>query len=137
MKKIIVLFACGLMSACTLGYNPRFFFNEVQVVNLTGATIRDVSWQVVNSPKALSCPEVAKFAMCADRFPRWRYPKQGIEVSWTHGDGSEKSGMPNPAIPAYYSPAYALRVVMELSEDGTIKAFYEQDEPGRGDFFDN
>ncbi len=136
MKKLIVVLACGLMSACASGYNPGYYFNEVQVVNLTGATIKDVSWQVVNSPKALSCPEVAKFAMCADRFPKRRYPQQGIELSWTQADGSEESDMPNPAIPVYFSPAFPLRVVMELGEDGAVKAFYEQDEPSRdGGFY--
>lgn len=135
MKKLIVLLASGLIGACAHGYNPSYYFNEVQVVNLTGATIEDVSWQVVNSSKALSCPEVAKFAMCADRFPKRRYPQQGIELSWTHADGSEKSGMPNPAIPVYFPSAFALRVVMEVREDGSIKAFYEQDEPSRGGFY--
>ena len=135
MNKVIVLFACGLMSACTFAYNPSYYFNEVQVVNLTGATIKNVSWQVVNSPKALSCPEVAKFAMCADRFAKRRYPQQGIELSWTHADGSPKSDTPNPAIPAYFSPTFALRVVIEVAADGSIKSFYEQDEPGREGLF--
>ena len=135
MKKLIISLACGLLAGCASGYNPDYFFNEVQVVNLTGATIENVSWQVVNSPKALSCPEVAKFAMCADFFPKRRYPQQGIELSWTEADGSEQSGMPNPAIPIYFPAAFALRVVMELREDGNIKAFYEQDEPGPG-FYD-
>ena len=135
MKKLIVLLACGLTTACAAGYNPRYYFNEVQVVNLTGATIMDVSWQVVNSPKALSCPEVAKFAMCADRFPNRRYPQQGIELSWRHADGSRKSNMPNPPVPAYVFTSVPLRVVMELSEDGSVKAFYEQDEPGRDGFY--
>ena len=137
MKKLIVLLACGLMTACATGYNPSYYFNEVQVVNLTGATITDVSWQVVNSPKTLSCPEVAKFAMCADRFPKRRYPQQGIEISWSHADGSRKSNMPNPSVPAYVFRSFPLRVVMELSEDGSVKAFYEQDEPGRDGVYDD
>ena len=135
MKKLIILVASGLMTACVTGYNPSYYFNEVQVVNLTGATITDVSWQVVNSSKALSCPEVAKFAMCADRFARRRYPQQGIEVSWTHADGSQKADIPNPGIPAYFSPTFSLRVVMELGEDGSVKTFYEQDEPSREGLF--
>ena len=137
MKKLIALLACCLMTACAGGYNPSYYFNEVQVVNLTGATITDVSWQVVNSPKALSCPEVAKFAMCAERFPKRRYPQQGIEVSWTEADGGRKSNMPNPSVAAYFSTPFPLRVVMELNEDGSVKAFYEQDEPGRDGFYVN
>jgi len=135
MKKLVTLLACGLMTACAISYNPSYSFNEVQVVNLTGATITDVRWQVINTSKALSCPEVAKFAMCADRFPYRRYPQQGIELSWNHVDGSRKSNMPNPPVPAYFLTSFPLRIVMELSEDGNVKAFYEQDEPGRDDFY--
>jgi len=135
MKKLVTMLACGLMTACAISYNPSYSFNEVQVVNLTGATITDVRWQVINSSKALSCPEVAKFAMCADRFPYRRYPQQGIELSWNHVDGSRKSNMPNPPVPAYFLTSFPLRIVMELSEDGNVKAFYEQDEPGRDDFY--
>jgi len=137
MKKLVTLLACGLMTACAISYNPSYSFNEVQVVNLTGATITDVRWQVINTSKALSCPEVAKFAMCADRFPYRRYPQQGIELSWNHADGSRKSNMPNPPVPAYFLTSFPLRIVMELSEDGNVKAFYEQDERGRDDFYIN
>jgi hypothetical protein len=138
MKNLIVLLACGLMTACATDYyNPSYYFNNVQPVNHTGATITDVGWLVVNSTKARSCPEVAKFAMCADRFPKRRYPQQGIEISWTDAEGSRKSHLPNPSVPVYFSTAFPLRVVMELNEDGSVKTFYEQDEPGRDGVYVN
>jgi hypothetical protein len=136
MNKLIILVACSFMTACATGYNPRYYFNEVQVVNLAGATIQDVSLQVVNSSRALDCAEVVKFAMCADRFGRKYYPQQGVELGWTHPDGSRKSENPNPAIPAFFASAIPLRIVLEVREDGTVKAFYEQDEPGRDGVFD-
>jgi len=43
--------------------------------------------------------------------------------------------MPNPSVPVHGLTSFPLRVVMELSEDGSVKAFYEQDEPGRYGFF--
>ena len=119
--------------ACATGYNPRFFFNEVQAVNLTSAKITDVAIVFTGSPKTLACEEVAKNAMCADRFGKRLYPQQGIELSWTHTDGSRKSDSFAPAIPAYYNSAFALRIVMEINADGSVKPFYEQEEPG--DFF--
>lgn len=138
MKNLIVLLCCGLMTACATNYyNPSYYFNNVQPVNHTGATITDVSWLVVNSEKARSCPEVANFAMCADRFPKRRYPQQGIEISWTDADGSRNSYMPNPSVPVYFSTAFPLRIVMELNEDGSVNTFYEQDEPGRDGVYDN
>lgn len=137
MNKLVVLAACGFIGACASGYNPAYYFNEVQVVNLSGADIQNVSLRVIDSSKVLSCTEVAKFAMCHDRFGRKRYPQQGIELSWTHVDGSRRSDTPNPHVPAYYSPALALRIVMEIAEDGSVKTFYEQEEPGRGTLFDS
>lgn len=137
MNKLIVLTACGLIGACVSGYNPAYYFNEVQVVNLSGAGIRDVSLRVIDSSKVLSCAEVAKFAMCHDRFGRKPYPQQGVELSWTHVDGSRRTDTPNPHVAAYYSPAFALRIVLEIAEDGSVKTFFEQEEPGRGTLFDS
>ncbi len=136
MKKIYMLIACCFIGACTIGYNPAYYFNEVQVVNLSEDEIRDVDLRVFDSSKVLNCEQVAKFAMCHDRFGRKPYPQQGIELSWTHADGSRKSDAPNPLVPAYFSPALALRIVMEIAQDGSVKSFYEQDEPGRGTLFD-
>ena len=131
MKKLTILFASAFISACVTGYSPSYYFNEIQVVNLTGASIQDVSLRMSGSPKALSCSEVARFALCDDRFGKRFYPQQGIELSWTHPDGSRKSDTLNPAIPAFFSASFPLRIVLELLEDGSVKAFYEQEEPGR------
>ena len=131
MKILILLFTGGFLSACVTGYNPSYYFNELQGVNLTGATIKDVSLQMKASPKTLNCAEVANFALCSDRFGKRLYPQQGIELSWTHPDGSQKSDTLNPGIPAFFTAAFPLRIVMEVLEDGSVKAFYEQEEPGR------
>ena len=96
--------------------------------------ITDVAVSVADSPKPLACEEVAKNAMCADRFAKRLYPQQGIELSWTHTDGSRKSDSFAPAIPVTYYSAFALRIVMEVNADGSVKPFYEQDEPSG--FFD-
>jgi len=135
MKKSILVFASVFISACVTGYTPGYSFNEIQVVNLSGATIQDVGLRVADSPKALSCAEVAKFAMCHDHFGKRRYPQQGIELSWTHPDGSRKSDTLNPEVPAFFSAALPLRIVLEIGEGGSVKAFYEQEEPDGGNFF--
>ena len=122
--------------ACATGYNPRYYFNEVQAVNLTSAMITDVAVSVADSPKTLACEEVAKNAMCADRFAKRLYPQQGIKLSWTHTDGSRKSDSFAPAIPVTYNSVFALSIVMEINADGSVKPFYEQDEPSRVIFSD-
>ena len=138
MYKLLILLSAALLSACAAGggYNPRYYFNEVQAVNLTDGTITDVSLRVNGSTKALACAEVNKFAMCADRFGNRLYPKQGIELSWTGVDGNRKTDTQDPRIPSYYPAAFPLRIVLEINADGSVKAFYEQDEPGRDGIYD-
>ena len=132
MKVLTVVLVTGLLAACAsgYGYNPRYYYNEVQVVNLTGATITDVSLRVTGSTLVLDCAEVAKFAMCADRFGKLPYPKQGMELSWKTSDGSSMTDNSNPHVAAYFPAAFPLRVVLEINADGSVKPFYEQEEPG-------
>lgn len=130
MKNYLVVLLSLSALACASGYNPRYYFNQVQAVNLTTATITDVSVNFVGSPKALACDEVAKNAMCADLFGRLLYPQQGIELSWTHTDGNRKSEVFSPAVPVTFSSGFPLRIMMLINADGSVKAFYEQEEPG-------
>ena len=134
MVRVILLLSTALAAGCAVGYSPSYRFNEVQVVNLTGATIENVSWRVLGSEKILSCDKVAKFAMCSDYFARRRYPQSGIEVNWTHPDGERKTALLNPDVPAFFSTSFALRIVMEIDPDGDVRGFYEQDEPDGGLF---
>ena len=136
MKSMTMGLLAATLTACATGYQPTYYFNEVQVVNLSGAPIRDVDWQVVGSNRSQRCDEVAMYAMCHDRFGKRRYPQQGIELGWTGADGERRSETPAPHVPAFFSTAFALRIVLEIDPDGRVKAFYEQDEPGRGSLFD-
>ena len=129
MKKQLMVMLSLSTLACVTGYNPRFYFNEIQVVNLSTAMIADVRVGFVGSPQTLACEEVAKYAMCADRFGKRMYPQQGIELSWTHTDGSRKSDLFAPVIPVTFNAAFPLRIMMEVNADGSVKPFYEQEEP--------
>ncbi len=130
MTRNLLLIAFGIATiGCTLSYNPRYSFNQVQAVNLTSATITNVSIDVIDSPWNLDCDEVVKFYVCADRFPKRLYPNQGISLSWTHTDGSRKSETLAPSVPVTFNSAFGLRIVMEINDDGSVKAFYEQDDP--------
>jgi len=130
MKKLIILLSSIATVACATGYNPTYRFNEIQVVNLSGSTIEDVGVRVIDSEKALSCSEVAKNAICDDRFGMRRFPQQGIELSWTHPDGNRKSEVLTPKIPITLQPSTPLRIVMEVNEDGSVNPFFEQESRG-------
>ena len=127
MKKLSILLFSVLTAACVTGYNPTYYFNEIQVVNLSGATISKVNLRFSGSDKTLSCDEVAKNALCHDRFSKRRYPQQVIDLSWTHGDGSQKSQQLTPGIGAYYSPGRPLRLMLEINEDGSAKPLIKQE----------
>ncbi len=135
MKYPVFALCAVIVTACATSYQPAYFFNEMLVHNLAGDTIRDVSLRVADSTKSLACAEVAKNAICQDRFGKRRYPLQGIELSWIHPDGSRRSETVNPHVPAYFPNAFALRIVVEILEDGAVEPYYEQEDPGRGGSF--
>ena len=126
MKKLSILLLALTGVGCAMTYNPTYFYNEIQVVNGTSGAITGVNLRVGGSERTLICDEVVKNALCDDRFGKRRYPQQGLELSWIHGDGKQKSQQLNPAVPAYLVTAYPLRVMLEILEDGTVKAYYDQ-----------
>ena len=135
MKHLILILACAAVAGCAnWGYNPSYRFNEVLAVNLTGGTISEVRVVVLGMDKSFDCDSVNEFAMCRDYFSYRRYPAEGIELSWTQADGSRNSVTVNPHIPVYFVSSLPLRVVMEINPDGSVKSFYEQEEPGDGPF---
>ncbi len=138
MKLLWLTIASLGLSGCATGYNPMRSFNYVQVINLSGGEIREASLRVVAAEKTVACERVAKNAICDERFGTRRYPLQGLELSWVHPDGSRKTEVLNPHVPAYYFSSLPLQIYLEIREDGSVRPFYKQEEPGRdGSIFDD
>lgn len=131
MKQLLMILLAGLSTACATGYSPAYYFNQMQVVNLTGSAISEVRLSIAGTMKTLSCDRVANNAICDERMGARRYPQQAIELNWVDAQGARKSEQLTPAIPAYFVSAFPLRVIVEVLENGTAKAYFEQDEPGR------
>lgn len=133
MKRLLAIAAAASLAGCAgnYGYNPDYYFNYVEVINLSGGPIRDVSLRVNGSPRALDCERVNANAICETRFGKRRYPQQGIDLSWTHPDGSAKSETLSPAVPVTFYSGLPLQVYLEIRENGSVKAYYKQEEPGR------
>lgn len=128
--KLSALLPCSLLlAACATGYSPTYSMNRVEVVNLTGGTIENVSWHVLGSEKSLVCDEVANHSICGDYFSRRRYPQSGIEIKWTHPDGERKTAILNPHVAAYFYTAFALEIYLEIDAEGSIRAYYRQNTP--------
>ena len=130
MKQILLALGGLALAGCS-GYNPAYFYNEVHVHNLSGGSIEDVNVIVGEKGRRFSCEQVNKNALCDDRFGKRRYYQDGIELSWTHPDGIRMSESMNPDIPIYSVSGVPLRVIIEVREDGSVKPYFEQDEPGR------
>ena len=136
MKILFIVVASLVTVSCaTGGYNPTYRFNQLQVHNLSGKQIEDVSVRVAGSEKAIQCDQVAANAICNEKFNNRPYPKQGIELSWIHEDGNRRTEIFDPAVPATFNRVFPLRIVMEVDTDGAVNPFYEQDEPS-GAIFD-
>lgn len=128
MKVAALSMSCLLVVACATGYNPRFYYSNIEVANLSGAGITDVEVQVGETSRNLRCDSVAKNALCQERFGKRPYPQQeGIRLSWQDGEGNSQSQQLNPAIPATLTPSLSLRVIMDIAEDGSVKAYFKQE----------
>jgi len=133
MKAVLLLSSCLLVAACATGYNPRFYYSNIEVANLSGAEIQNVEVQV--GERNLRCDSVAKNALCQERFGKRPYPQQeGTRLSWQDGAGNSQTQQLNPSIPATMSPAHSLRVMLDIGEDGSVKAYFREDNlwPGGG-----
>jgi len=126
-KPGILLFSLLSVACVSNGYHPNYIFNQLQVVNFTGTTITNVNLQIGGSDRAVSCDKVAKNAVCNKFIGKRRYPQQVNELSWTHGDGTQKLRRFSPKIAAYYDFSLPLRLMVEVHEDGSMKAYFEQD----------
>ena len=131
MKKLLVIISCLTLAACVGSYNPRFYYSNIEVANLSGGAITRVEVQVGADGRNLRCETVASNALCQERFGKRLYPQQDIELSWQDSDGNAQSTRVNPHLRATLTAFGALRIMLDIREDGSVKAYFKQDE-GRG-----
>lgn len=127
--KSISLIALGLLVAsCATGYNPRFYYSNIEVANLSGADISNVEVQIGVDGRNLRCDSVASNALCQERLGKRPYPEQdGLRLSWQDAEGNSQSQQLQPSIPATMSTGIALGVMLDINEDGNVKAWFKQD----------
>ena len=122
------MLSCLTLAACTGGYNPRYYYSNIEVANLSGGAITNVEVQVGADGRNLRCETVAKNALCQERFGKRPYPQQDIELSWRSSDGISQSIKVNPHLPATLTTFWALRIMLDIRVDGSVKAYFKQDE---------
>ena len=128
MKAITLLLSSLVLVSCAGGYNPRFYYGNIEVANLSGGDISNVEVQIGADGRNLRCESVARNALCQERFGKRPYPQQDIELSWKDSEGNPQSISVNPHLPATLTPSWALRIMLDIHEDGSVKAYFKQDE---------
>jgi hypothetical protein len=128
MKAITLLLSSLALAACAGGYNPRFYYSNVEVANLSGGDISNVEVQIGADGRTLRCEAVAKNALCQERFGKRPYPQQPVELSWQDSNGNAQSVQVDPQIPATMVSSQSLRVLLDIQQDGSVKARFRQDD---------
>ncbi len=126
MKYLLSLCA-ALASGCAGTYVPSYSFNQIQAINLSGGAIDDVGLRVAGSDREVACARVVNNGICDTRFGKRRYPQQGLELTWTHPDGSRRNETVAQRVPAYFSSGRPLQVFVEIRADGSLEAYYRQE----------
>jgi hypothetical protein len=132
MKTLLVMLSCLSLAACAVGYNPRYYYSNIEVANLSGGAITNVEVQIGADGRNLRCESVAKNALCQERFGKRPYPQQDIQLTWQDSDGNPQSATMNPDIPVTLTQSWSLRVMLDIQEDGSVKAYFKQDEARLG-----
>ena len=127
MKIINLALLSILISACSMNYNPRYYYHNIEVANLTGDTIRNLRVQVGPEGRVLECEEVTKNRICTERFGKKPYPRDVVEVSWTGADGQAVVEQVNPQIPLTFVPSHAVRLMLDIGEGNTVEAYFRQE----------
>ena len=128
MKTLLIMLSCLTLAACAGGYHPRYYYSNIEVANLSGGAITNVEVQVGADGRNLRCEAVAKNALCQERFGKRPYPQQDIQLSWQDSDGNAQSATVNPHLPATLTLSLSLRIMLDILEDGSVKAYFKQDD---------
>ena len=129
MKLVFGLAVALTLGACATGYNPRYTYYEIQVVNnsnavLTGVTVRDNA-----SGRSYDCDDIEPLRLCVNKVGKRRLHADQVEISWRAGDGNSQTQALDIPVPGYFSTGLALRVVFDFGPDGTLKPYFDQDSP--------
>jgi len=119
-----------MMSACATGMNanPLYKYANIQIANLTGATITNVRIEVGPGGHTLACPSVLNNELCQQRFNEILYPDQPVQLSWVGSNGSQHSKQLSPEILPEFPPGIILQIVINIKSDGSVDASMQPDD---------
>ena len=127
MKITLFALSCLTLVACSIGYAPRMYYSYIEVANHTGTTISNVELQIGADGRNLRCDEVTKNKICQERFGKRRYPREIIELSWQDSAGQSQTRQLDPVLSAHLSPAFSMRILLNIKEDDSVTVDLIQD----------
>jgi len=133
MKILNLVTLCVLISACATGFNPRYYYSDIEIDNLTGETIRNVRVEVGPGGRVLECAEVTKNRICQQRIGKLLYPKAEVMLTWETADGRQMSAQENPPVPITLVYSQPIRLLMDIAADGSVRFYFKQDDLFMGD----
>jgi hypothetical protein len=129
MKKYLVSGFALLVSACATSYQPSYIYSEILVVNNSRELIQDVTISVPKTGRVFSCGNIAPLGVCSNRFGKRRYNFDPIKIDWGFGNEARQTEEFVVPVPAYFSTGVVLKGVLEISPQGDLKAYFDQDTP--------
>ena len=129
MKNYSILLLGLLLSACATGHEPRYFYNEILIVNKSRVVIQDVTISADETGRMFSCGNIAPFGICSNKIPQRRYMKSPITLAWVFGNTARQTEKFVLEVPTAMSIEFPLRGVLEISPSGSVSAYFEQDTP--------
>lgn len=128
-KYFYTFFAALLVSGRAMAYQPNYIFNEILVVNNSNETIRNVTLRDEKSGQVYECGDIAPLGICSNRFGKRRYAQNPIQIEWAFGGNTSRVDEFVIQPPAYHVVSISMIAVLEISEQGTIEAYFDQDTP--------
>ena len=127
MKKYFILIPGLLSSSCATSYESLYSYNEILIINRSRELIQDVTISAGETNRTFSCGNIAPRGICSDKFPARQYMKNPIRIGWVFGNTSGQSNDFVLEVPATFSTEYPLRGVLEISPQGSISAYFQQE----------
>ncbi len=120
-----------LAASCATGYQPQYSYDEILIVNNSRQLVQNVTITVAGTGRVFSCGNVAPLGICANKFARRPYLNNPLRIAWEFGNIVRQTGEFVLEVPAILHTAFPLRGVLEISPEGEIAAYFEQDSPVR------
>jgi hypothetical protein len=125
------MLVCAGLGACATSDKPAYSFNEILIVNNSRELIRDVSISAPDSGRSFSCANIAPRGICSNKFPTRPYRYQPIRIDWVFANQARQTERFIIDVPPTLYTGLVLRGVLEISPDGAISAYFQQENPIR------